>query len=132
MLNNLFKVGWKLKKWWHHLLYDDIINFLLTRKCQKTRKIEVLILNEKISLSSKQVEILEWNFQERHDLKVIKKQGFTLSLEYTNLEQVITTVKIWSERTSPRFLIFLFWVQGKVFVSVFVWILSYNNCQNLK
>ena len=68
MLNNLFKVGWKLKKWWHHLLYDDIINFLLTRKCQKTRKIEVLILNEKISLSSEQVEILEWNFQERHDL----------------------------------------------------------------
>ena len=31
-------------------------------------------------------------------LKVTKKQGFTLSLENTNLEQVTTTVKIWSER----------------------------------
>ena len=27
-----------------------------------------------------------------------KKQDFTLSLEYTNLDQVTTTVKIWSER----------------------------------
>ena len=41
-----------------------------------------------------------------------------LSLEYTNLEQVTTTVKIWSERNLPRFPIFRFWVQGKVFVSV--------------
>ena len=31
-----------------------------------------------------------------------KKQGFTLSLEYTNLEQVTTTVKIWSERNLSK------------------------------
>ena len=79
-------------------------NLLLTRKCQKTRKIEVLILNEKISTSSEQLEELKWNFQERRDLilKVTKKQGFTLSLEYTNLEQVTTTVKIWSERNLSK------------------------------
>ena len=31
-----------------------------------------------------------------------KKQGLTLSLEYTNLEQVTTTVKIWSERNLSK------------------------------
>ena len=88
----------------HHLLHDDLIYFFSTRKCQKTRKIEVLILNEKISISSEQLEELQWNFQERRDLilKVTKKQGFTLSLEYTNLEQVTTTVKIWSERNLSK------------------------------
>ena len=83
-----------------HLLYDNAINFFLARKCQKTQKLEVLILNEKISTSSEQLEELQWNFQERRYLilQVTKKQGFTLSLEYTNLEQVTTTEKIWSER----------------------------------
>ena len=83
---------------------SDVIHFFLTRKCKKTRKIEVLILNEKISISSEQLEELQWNFQERRDLilKVTKKQGFTLSLEYTNLEQVTTTVKIWSERNLSK------------------------------
>ena len=78
MLNNLFKVGRKGKKWQHHLIYDDIINFFLTRKCQKTRKIEVLILNEKISISSEQLEELQWNFQERRDLilKATKRASF--------------------------------------------------------
>ena len=87
-----------------HLLYDNVINFFLARKCQKTQKIEVLILNEKISISSEQLEELQWNFQERRDLilQVTKKQGFTLSLEYTNLEQVTTTVKIWSERNLSK------------------------------
>ena len=94
LLNNLFKEGWKKKQWRHHLLYDDVIHFFLTRKCQKTQKIEVLILNEKISISSEQLEELQWNFH--------KKQGFTLSLEYTNLEQVTTTVKIWSERNLSK------------------------------
>ena len=61
-------------------------------------------MNEKISISSEQLEELQWNFQERRDLilKVTKKQGFTLSLEYTNLEQVTTTVKIWSERNLSK------------------------------
>ena len=100
---------WKKKKWRHQLLYDDVIHFFLTRKCQKTRKIEVLILNEKISISSEQLEELQWNFQERRDLilQVTKKQGFTLSLEYTNLEQVTTTEKIWSERNLSKISNFL-------------------------
>ena len=53
---------------WPHL-------FLLTKKCQKSREIEVLTLNEKISLSSEQLEELQWNFQERRDLilKVTQK-----------------------------------------------------------
>ena len=61
-------------------------------------------MNEKISISSEQLEELQWNFQERRDLilQVTKKQGFTLSLEYTNLEQVTTTVKIWSERNLSK------------------------------
>ena len=56
----------------------------------------MLILSEKISISSEQVEELQWNFQEKRDLvlKVTKMQGFTLSLENTNLEQVTTAVKI--------------------------------------
>ena len=56
----------------------------------------MLILSKKISISSEQLEELQLNFQERHDLvlKVTKKQGFTLSLENTDLEHVTTTVKI--------------------------------------
>ena len=95
----------KVKKWRHHLLYADVINFIVTRKCQKTRKIEVLILSEKISISSEQLEELQWNFQERRDLilKVTQKTRLhPLSLEYTNLEQVTTTVKIWSERNLSK------------------------------
>ena len=44
-------------------------------KCQKSREIEVLTLNEKISLSSEQLEELQWNFQERRELilKVTQK-----------------------------------------------------------
>ena len=78
------------------MLYDDAIHFFLTRKCQKTQKIEVLIFNEKIYVSSEQLQELLRNFQERRDLilRVTQKQGFTLSLIYTNLEQVRTTVKI--------------------------------------
>ena len=78
------------------MLYDDAIHFFLTRKCQKTQKIEVLIFNEKIYVSSEQLQELLRNFQERLDLilRVTQKQGFTLSLKYTNLEQVTTTVKI--------------------------------------
>ena len=56
-------------------------------------------------LSSEQLEELQWNFQERRDLilKITKKkQGFTLFLEYTNLEQVTTIVKIWSERNLSK------------------------------
>ena len=118
-----------------HLLYDDVIHFFLARKCQKTRKLDVSILNEKISISSEQLEELQWNFQERRDLvlKVTKKQGFTLSLEYKNLEQVTTTVKMWSEKNLSK--ISNFSILGKVFLSVHFcrfWILSYNHCQNLK
>ena len=78
------------------MLYDDAIHFFLTRKSQKTQKIEVLIFNEKIYVSSEQLQELLRNFQERRDLilRVTQKQGFTLSLIYTNLEQVRTTVKI--------------------------------------
>ena len=118
LLNNLLKVGWKKKKWRHHLLYDDVIHFFLTRKCQKTQKIEVLILNEKISISSEQLEELQWNFQERRDLilKVTQKARLhPLSLEYTNLEQVTTTVKIWIERNLSKISNFLILGRGQSF-----------------
>ena len=36
------------------------------------------------------------------NIKSHQKQSFTLSLEYTNLEQVTTTVKIWSERNLSK------------------------------
>ena len=90
----------KVKKCRHHLLYADVINFFVTRKCQKTQKIEVLLLTEKIFISSEQLEELQWNFPKIHDFifKVTKKQDFTLSLENKNLEQVTTTVKSWIER----------------------------------
>ena len=39
------------------------LTFFLTRKCQKTLKIEVLILNEKISISSEQLEELNEIFK---------------------------------------------------------------------
>ena len=83
-------------------MITSLISFY--KEVSGTRAIEVLILNEKISISSEQLEELQWNFQERRDLilKVTKKQGFTLSLEYTNLEQVTTTVKIWSERNLSK------------------------------
>ena len=72
----------------------------------------VLILNEKISISSEQLGELQWNFQEKCDLilEVTKKQDFTLSLEYTNLDQVTTTVKIWSERNLSK--TSDFWILG--------------------
>ena len=105
------------KIWRHHLLYDAAIKFFLTRKCQKTRKIQVLILNEKISISSEQLEELQWNFHERCDLilKVTKKQDFTLSLEYINLEKVTTTVKIWSKRNYSKISDFLILGVGQSF-----------------
>ena len=78
----------------------NILTPLVSLSQENVRKLEklmkMLILNEKISISSKQPEELQCNFQERRDLilKVTKKQGFTLSLENTNLEKVTTTVKI--------------------------------------
>ena len=65
---------------------------------------KILILNEKISISSQKVEKLQWNFNERCDLilKVTKKeQGFTFSPGNTNLEV---------KEHFPRFLSFRFWV----------------------
>ena len=62
---------------------------------------KILILKEKISKSSEQLEELQWNFPERYDLilKVTKKTRFhSLSIDNTNFEKVTTTVKIWSKR----------------------------------
>ena len=73
------------------------------------------------SKSSEQHEELLWNFQERRDLhwKSQKKQDFTLSLEYTNLELfftvVTTTVKIWSERNPSKISDFLILGTGQSF-----------------
>ena len=44
------------------------------------------------------------------NIKSHKKQDFTLSLEYTNLDQVTTTVKIWSERNLSK--TSDFWILG--------------------
>ena len=39
-LNNLFRVGWKLKKCWYHLLYADVTSFFGSRKSQKIQKLD--------------------------------------------------------------------------------------------
>ena len=60
-----------------------------------------LILNDKISISSKQLKELQWYVQERCELKlkVTKKTRFqSLSLENTNLEKVTAFTKFWSKR----------------------------------
>ena len=43
------------------------------------------------------------------NIKVRKKEGFTLFAENANSEKVTNTVKIWKEHF-PRFLSFQFWV----------------------
>ena len=56
-----------------------------------------LILNDKISISSKQLKELQRYVQERCELKLKvtkKKQGFILSLKNTSLEKVTATIKI--------------------------------------
>ena len=113
---------------WPHL-------FLLTKKCQKSRKIEVLTLNEKISLSSEQLEELQWNFQERRDLilKVTQKTRLhSLSRRY----KFGTSYNYCKNLNWKKpFQDFQFWVQDKFFVSVHFccfWILSYHNCQNFE
>ena len=86
----------------------------------------MLILSEKISISSEQLEELQWNFQEKRDLvlKVTKMQGFTLSLENTNLEQVTTTVKILSEKKAIQdFRFFDFGYRAKC-LSQFIFVVS--------
>ena len=37
-LNSLFRVGWKLKKCWHHLLYADVISFFCNKVLSKNSK----------------------------------------------------------------------------------------------
>ena len=125
----------KVKKTWrHHLLYDDVINFFLTRKCQKTRKIEVSILNEKISIPSEQpmkfsgktwLNIKSHKKTRLHPLSRICKFG--TSYNYCkNLK--------W-KKPFQDFRVFDFGYRAK-FLSQFTfcrfWIIRYNNCQNLK
>ena len=97
MLNNLFKVGWKLKD-------ADVMCYmltslislqqeggcrtslvsttsLLTRKCQKTRKID-----EKINIERENLQIFwtTWGTLMKFSGKILivtKKQGFTFSVE---------------------------------------------------
>ena len=39
MLSNLFRVGWNLKKCWHHLLYADVIVFLQQTNIKKSENL---------------------------------------------------------------------------------------------
>ena len=104
----------KVKKWRHHLLmsspYDDVINFFLTRKCQKTRNLQNNMRNF-YEIFRKDVTSIESHKK--------TKQDFTLSLEYTNLELfftvVTTTVKIWSERNLSKISDFLILGTGESF-----------------
>ena len=72
----------------------------------------MLILNKKISISSEQLEELQWNFQERCDLVLkVKKQGFTLSPYQIQICKKLSKFLI--KEHFPRFLSFSFWMQGK-------------------
>ena len=54
-----------------------------------------------------------------------KRQGFTLSLEYTNLEQITSTVKIWSESNLSKIYNFLILGTGQSFcLSSFLFFLN--------
>ena len=74
-------------------------------------------MNKKIYISSEQLEEFQLKFLERRDLifKATKKQGFILSLEYANLEQGATTVKISSKRNLSKIFDFLILGAGKSF-----------------
>ena len=93
--------------WWRHWFMD---------MSENSKNWGVNIERENLH-TYEQLEELQWNFQERCDLmfKVTKKQGFALSLEYTNLEQVKTIVKIWSERNLSKISDFSILGTGKSF-----------------
>ena len=40
MFSNLLRIGLKVKKYLHHLLFADVISLFRTRKCQKIREID--------------------------------------------------------------------------------------------
>ena len=92
----------KVKEFRQHLLYADIINFFVTRKSQKNRKIyeNINIERENIHLFWTTWRVLmKFSGKMWLNIKSHKKQGFTLSVENTNLEKVTTTVKIWNKTT---------------------------------
>ena len=75
-----------MKKCWHHLLYADVINFFVTRKCQKIQKMAKII---NIDGENFHIFWMTWRILMKFSgkmwrmiiLKVTKNQGFTLSLE---------------------------------------------------
>ena len=96
MLNNLFKVCWKLKK-------ADIICHMLSslvyleqENVEKTQKFDEYcsILTKKIFLSFERFEEFQWNNQD--DIKRHKKAG----LYFIRLNYIKTTYKAWQNNQS--------------------------------
>ena len=116
---------------WRHL-------FLFNKEMSEYRKTEVLILNEKISISSEQLEELQWNFQETRDLllKVTQKTWLhRLSRTYKFGTSYNYCKNLNWKKPFQDFQFFNFGYKGKFFVSVHFyrfWILSYYNCQNFE
>ena len=80
----------KVKKCWHHLLYADVISFSVTRKYQKTQKIDEN--RKKLANTEREIPHIFWTssvismkFSGKmwlmKLLKVTKNQGLTLPLE---------------------------------------------------
>ena len=148
----------KVKKCIHHLLYADVINFFVTRKCQKTRKID-----ENVNIEQENLHIFQttWGTSMKFSGKtwlnikihektrlhpLSRKYKFGKSYNYCkNLKRKLSKIFAFSilgigqNRKVGNFRSFLFFLFNpfhnlEVFVSVHFcrfWILSCN-CQNLK
>ena len=82
------------------MLYDDFINYKGTvKKLENCGERENLHIFWTAWGTSIKFSWKTWLNIKSHKKKT---QGFILSLEYTNLEQVTTTVKIWIERNLSR------------------------------
>ena len=82
----------KVKNCWHHLFYADVINFFVTRKCQKIWKVDANIPEENVRIFwttpgiSMKFSGKMWFSM---ILKVAKNQGFTLFQDNRFLEKII-------------------------------------------
>ena len=80
------------KKYWHHLLYTDAVNFFVIRKCHKIWKNLEILYNRyrKSSLFLKDLRNLKEYFTKDvifDNIKSHLKQDFNLSLESTFMEK---------------------------------------------
>ena len=95
LLNNLFKVGWNRKKFWHHLLSADVISFFAARKCLKIKKkMKIDDCNKEMpknpknwwksmkiaNINSKDLHIFWMTWKILHYVKSVQKRSFVWSV----------------------------------------------------